>query len=607
MGLTAGQIETALENFPDHLKIMYKYISSPPNDWDENIFGRFQPLTLIRAKIPPSNRCSTSSNHHHPVIGFGTTPQDQLGLRDPYRVIYYWRCMNCSSLNGALSFCRHLAALLVSVSFPYFYRSASRGVSLLNSVIERSLQVLDVLPRVRASVPIPQNVMRRSNNTRTTVGGALNPLYDTTVPSSVGVGAAPSTASTTTGTTSSSTAPSTAPSPSPSTTPSTATSTPPPAPAISPQSSPAYHPPSPATTRPALQSSVRVSVPVWSGVSQIVQMNRTRNQLVTCPLLRQYIAGLNLQMQVPPLPPPSTVQLPNAQQQFAANHLQFNGIINDDNTCCLLSFVLCCHRMNLRSFFPQVNQILQHNTGLPDYASILFLEILKALPSNRAFSVSIFMPVWNSIHPGTPLGQNEDIVSISELLISSLPLLPQSNIRVLTEFNSQYDCLHCGHQARHQRDWISKSFHSIPILNIDQNNNPVPVGTLLSNLLATQFNVVCGSCGQHTMGQYHTRRGHFTLLRLNRILLSSNNNQQILSNTRLSMMRTPAVAEQYLGHLVSCISHSGSIQGGHYRSYHCAGRNNNWYCNDDDRQLSRIRHPFDVRNENVVFLVYSNH
>ena len=451
MGLTAGQIETALENFPDHLKIMYKYISSPPDDWDDNIFGRFQPLTLIRAKIPPSNRCSTSSNHHHPVIGFGTTPQDQLGLRDPYRVIYYWRCMNCSSLNGALSFCRHLAALLVSVSFPYFYRSASRNVSLLNSVIERSLQVLDVLPRVDASVPIPQNIQRRSNNTRTTVGGALNPLYDTTVPSSVGVGAPPSTASTTPGTTSSSaTAPSTAPSPSPSTTPSTATSTPTPAPAISPQ-------PPPATTRPALQSSVRVSVPVWSGVSQIVQMNRTRNQLVTSPLLRQYIAGLNLQMQVPPLPPPSTVQLPNAQQQFAANHLQFNGIINDDNTCCLLSFVLCCHRMNLRSFFPQVNQILQHNTGLPDYASILFLEILKALPSNRAFSVLIFMPVWNSIHPRTPLGQNEDIVSISELLISSLPLLPQSNIRVLTEFNSQYDCLHCGHQARHQRAirWVN--------------------------------------------------------------------------------------------------------------------------------------------------------
>ena len=47
MGLTAGQIETALENFPDHLKIMYKYISSPPNDWDDNIFGSFQPLTFV--------------------------------------------------------------------------------------------------------------------------------------------------------------------------------------------------------------------------------------------------------------------------------------------------------------------------------------------------------------------------------------------------------------------------------------------------------------------------------------------------------------------------------------------------------------------------------
>ena len=185
-------------------------------------------------------------------------------------------------------------------------------------------------------------------------------------------------------------------------------------------------------------------------------MSRTRHQLVTSPLLRQYIAGLNLQMHLTPLPPPSTVQLPSAQM-FAANHLQFNGIINDGNTCCLLSFVLCCHRMNLRSFFPQANQIVQHNTGVPDYASILFLEILKALPSSRAFAILMFMPVWNSIHPRTPLGQNEDIVSISELIISSLPLLPQSNIPVLTEFMAQYDCLHCGHQARHQRAirWVN--------------------------------------------------------------------------------------------------------------------------------------------------------
>ena len=613
MGLTTGQEETALQQFPDHLKILYKNINSRPSDWDDSLFGRFQPLTLIRAKIPPSNRCASSGgNYHHPVIAFGATPQDQLGLRDPYRRIYFWRCVSCQSINGSLCFCRHLAALLVAVSFPYFYRSTSRGVSLLNTVQEDSQQVLYVLPDVDASsVPIPQQVQRRSNNTRTIIGGVLNPLYDRTVPASVGVPPSTTPSSTTPSSTPSSTATSTATSTAP-TAPSTSlstpptTATPPPAQVTSPHPSPAYQPPPSPPARPpipALQS-VRVSVPTQ--FNQIVQMNRAQVQLVTSPLLRQYIAGLNLQQMVlRPLPPPSTVQLPNIANMFAANHLQYHGIINDGNSCCLLSFILCCHRMMLATHFPQTNQILQH-TGQPDYASILFLEILQALPSRRAFSVKVYMPVWNSLHPRSPLGQNEDIMTLSELIISSLPLLPQSSIPVLTEYMAQYTCHLCGHSARNQRDWISKSFQKIPILNIDENNNMVSIGSLLSNLLATQFTVVCGSCGQHTLGRFQVVRGLFTLLRFNRIYMTVNQ-QPSMARTRLSTLRTPTVAEQYLGQLVSCVNHIGNAMGGHYVSYHSV--RNHWYLNDDSNIIARVRyHPFqsNVQNESCVFVVYSN-
>ena len=180
--LTRDQLLTELENLSDDIKVTWKLIDSQPSGWDVSLFGEFVPVTLVRFAAPPTHKAAVPANFRWPVIAFAATPSDRLGLRDPYRVILYWNCFNCPSKLGLLSFCKHLAAELKLVSFPDQYRSTARGIDLLNPMADNSRQVLRVLPSADVSAAIPQNIPYRSQNTRTFVGGVLNPLYDTRMP-----------------------------------------------------------------------------------------------------------------------------------------------------------------------------------------------------------------------------------------------------------------------------------------------------------------------------------------------------------------------------------------------------------------------------------------
>ena len=86
---------------------------------------------------------------------------------------------------------RHLAALLIGLSFRWFYHPTSRTPNLLNTVAERNRQSTIVLPPAAGgSVDIPDNVERRSRNTRLTRAGERYALYDITSSYSASVGPA---------------------------------------------------------------------------------------------------------------------------------------------------------------------------------------------------------------------------------------------------------------------------------------------------------------------------------------------------------------------------------------------------------------------------------
>ena len=178
-GLNRQQARDESGRFPEHMRIQYCQVRVRPSNWDDAKFGPFTPLTLVRAFIPPSNKsASTRANFHIPVIAFGDVPSDRLGLRDPYRRIYYFYCYNCPSMNGMVSFDRHLACLLKALSFRELFRSTARNIDLFNTQADDSRQLMRVLPEMSASVPFPANVPRRTANWRPNAGGITGVLYN---------------------------------------------------------------------------------------------------------------------------------------------------------------------------------------------------------------------------------------------------------------------------------------------------------------------------------------------------------------------------------------------------------------------------------------------
>ena len=95
--LTREEASAELATFPDNWKLQYFDIKTPPTFqsssscskwvpgwWDEEKFGTWHDLRLVRCRIPPSYRSATSrQNYHWVVIGFGGEPSNRLNLRPP--------------------------------------------------------------------------------------------------------------------------------------------------------------------------------------------------------------------------------------------------------------------------------------------------------------------------------------------------------------------------------------------------------------------------------------------------------------------------------------------------------------------------------------------
>ena len=257
--------------------------------------------------------------------------------------------------------------------------------------------------------------------------------------------------------------------------------------------------------------------------------------------------------------------------------------------------------MGLMRFIPD-NPIPQ------DYISLMLKEILRSLPSTHSFSVQLFVTVWNQNQApgGTQIGQNEDIYNLSDLILGNLPLLyVNASTPAITEFRACYNC-QCGHQEQNMQDWTGKSFERLPPLNVGQSAAPVPVGQLVTNLLQTLIPLRCSNpvCGRAVNAIYQVKKGKYTVLRFDRFHHS--NWGQVL-HTKLSVARTNTAGEQYLGRLISVISHVGDNQGGHYVSY--TEVSGSWYRNSDADPVRRVNFdPLNSRNPNETanFLVFDN-
>ena len=168
--LTREEYDQRLQVYPKDWKLHYLYVSStgnvPPVWWNEESFGEWHNLCLVRCLIPPSYKTATSrANFHVVIIGFGQDRSRRLNLRPPYDRIYFWRCFKCPALCGLMSMDRHTATLLKLLSYPESYRSTAKTVNMLNTVLVPLRQVTEILP-LSSSASIPQVNPRHSRDRR---------------------------------------------------------------------------------------------------------------------------------------------------------------------------------------------------------------------------------------------------------------------------------------------------------------------------------------------------------------------------------------------------------------------------------------------------------
>ena len=191
LNLTREQTIQALQEFPNSWKLYFTEFKFPadfqpspscprwiPAWWDEDKFGPWVDLKIVRCKVPPSYKCATPPNFHNVVIAFGTEASDRLGLREPYSKIYFWYCYKCPSLNGTVSMDRHCAAFLKALSFKDLYKPTSKTVNVLNTVADQSRQTTEAMPPLQHSANIPENIVRRGQNRRVKKTGMIHPIYD---------------------------------------------------------------------------------------------------------------------------------------------------------------------------------------------------------------------------------------------------------------------------------------------------------------------------------------------------------------------------------------------------------------------------------------------
>ena len=561
-------------------------------------------------QVPPSYKSATSpANFHSVVIAYSSDSSDQLGLRPPYDKILFWRCYKCPALNGTISMDRHLAALLQALSFKSMYKSTAKPANLLNTVAETNRQTTQALPPTQQSANIPQNIRRRGRNRRENRHG-VHPVYNLFAPTRASFGSRDSP-----------TAPLPSGLPGPGATPPGRSGS------IPSPSSPqvAASPPSPPST-PSPPSQAGPSSPTvvesemtndenngsqdfnnnndnWVPQQRSPQpsTSRPRNsgRANQSPenLLDRYLGDLD---------PNNIYRIPGASQvtggDFTVDHLQEFGLQNDANICSLISVFLCFVRIDLKEHLIDPHLCFTPSR-VPDFPSWVIMKILTAMPSQDSFSLHLFVESWNAAKKSPRIDPGfADVPSLIEGLIGNLQVKQYANKPpVFTKYFGSFICNKCGKEYKRVQIWQEQVQASLPILVLPAGNQTANIVELLEEHIQEPFQTRCENVAcrnRISNGKLEVELGHFTVISLNRFVGGGSKllNKLEISRTNEAMIN--------LGDLVSVVCHRGDVNWGHFVSYHKV--NDQWYLNDDSRQISPQEDPLaqSVENETVDLLFF---
>ena len=122
-----------------------------PIGWDRDMYGDFTRCTLIRMKCPPShNSDSDQSKWKFAVVCFSDRSDNRLGIRGPLSQVLCWTCSRCPSQMGLMRTCKHVAALLMVLSFQYAFIPRTLTTCLLNPKASAGTQTTRILPESNA-------------------------------------------------------------------------------------------------------------------------------------------------------------------------------------------------------------------------------------------------------------------------------------------------------------------------------------------------------------------------------------------------------------------------------------------------------------------------
>ena len=631
--LTRDQTVEAMKEFPNSWKLQYLDLRTPPQFqptpanprwipewWDEEIFGRWRDIRLVRCRIPPSFKSAlTPGNFHWVVIAFGDEPSNRLGLRPPYDQIYFWRCFKCPALNGSLSMDRHLAAFLQALSFKSLYKPSSKTANILNTVADRSRQATQVLPPAIQTAPIPV-VQRRSRDTRRLRDGELNPLYDhqftararastniftNSSGSEGGAAAAVHTDDANNNTEEAAEHNSSVPQPG-----SRARGRVPRGGRSAGRAGRRGRGGRGSAARGGREGRASESVPRGGSVPRGRTVPRggtePRGGSVprgsTAPLPRSSGPSHtdSLDIYLSQFDPHNLYPIPDASQPrdipgFTRASLQKLGLLNDGNICSLISVMLCFHRIGLSDHLIDPELCADIN-GTPDYPLLVLSKILLAMPSPASFSIQMFVEAWNVsktplIYPGFA-----DVAALTDGLLENLQLKQYQGLPpVFSQYLASFKCNHCGLQLDHLKTWDGQVQPGIPYLQVPENGSCVDIANLLADFIDETVETRCtnASCNERINdGKIEAIPGQFTVLSVNRLDITDRSNK--LKN-KLSHFGGGRIRADLVGELISVICHRGNVDRGHFVSYHKVGED--WFLNNDSRLISAAENPLNMNND----------
>ena len=298
-----------------------------------------------------------------------------------------------------------------------------------------------------------------------------------------------------------------------------------------------------------------------------------------------------------PVPGVSPLQ-PIDSGNFTQNHLQ-NGLENDGNVCCLISIILCVHRLGLINSLIIPAQ-MSRNPVSPDFAIGVIAKILYALPSSNAFSLYTLKETWNGLQLGLVLDPPEDLYII-EGIFRHLRFRDQGGVPTLTKFTASYYCPQC--QVNYS-GITPPSFQVIPELSLPNQRNAVNPCDLVTDLITGNTIVTCQVCQRNIdNASYECVRGKVTFLRLNRLGYQDRQPYKIMTPLEFGPNNSPG--SRLLGELVAVACHISGHSQEHWISY--SKTYNGWYKNDDQRRPVPSS-PFNTNEpgETINLLCYRN-